>query len=65
MNVPARRLRTVSVAVAAVVAAALLSFPLAFVLTPDPTGFLPLAVGLALTAFFGGAFFAGTRRWVL
>jgi ABC-type spermidine/putrescine transport system permease subunit I len=61
----ARTLRTVSVAVVAVVAASLLSFPLAFVLTPDPTGGFPLAVGLALTAVVGGAFFAGTRRWVL
>jgi hypothetical protein len=37
-------------------------FTVSFVVSPDPTGLLPVAVGVVLTAISIPVFFAGIRR---
>ncbi|AFK17831.1 MULTISPECIES: hypothetical protein [Haloferax] len=48
-----------------IVAAAVVSFPAAFVLAPDPTGTLPIVAGIVLTGVVSLLVFAGMRLELL
>lgn len=54
--------KTVVLLSASVVMAVFLGFTVSFVVSPDPTGLLPVAVGVVLTAISIPVFFAGIRR---
>jgi hypothetical protein len=47
---------------ASVSVALFLGFGVSFVVSPDPTGILPVAVGTVLTGVFSAVFYRGSQR---
>lgn len=42
--------------------ALLLGFSVSFAITPDPTGLLPIALGVVLTVMLGSVLYVGLQR---